>query len=169
MSSTQELIWEYVAKRFKKAILYGKINSKNASFLDIIKMSQTNCPNLTFKNPRIDCQTWKDCFGISFENLYRANETRYIDSDVNLRSPFNFKFENLKTRMVIVLKIENSNFLEVLDDAGGKPYSEEPGGCYNVKCSDQQRGGVHPVLSGMELKSMKVCTIILFTITTLAL
>ena len=58
------------------------------------------------------------------------------------------------------------------------PYSEEPGRYYDwsnkhVKCSDsdadQQKGAVHPVLSGMELKFMKVCTSILFIIMTLAL
>ena len=31
------------------------------------------------------------------------------------------------------------------------------------KCSDQQMGAVHPVLSGMDFKFMKVCTIILFS------
>ena len=46
-----------------------------------------------------------------------------------------------------------------LDNAAGKPYSEEP-----VRLSDQQRGGSPPVLSSMELKFMKVCTITLFMV-----
>ena len=43
-------------------------------------------------------ETWKECFGIlfkTFKNLYRANETRYIDSEGNLSSHcFNFKRHN---------------------------------------------------------------------------
>ena len=110
---------------------------------------------------------WHLTFGIYFKNLYQANETRYIDSEVNLRSPFNFKIgtENSKGNCSENL---NCNCLEVLDNAAGKSYSEVPGRCYNVKCSDQQRGAVHPVLRSMDVKFVKVCSIILFIVMTLA-
>ena len=39
----------------------------------------------------------------------------------------------------------------------------------HVKCYDQQMGGALPVLSCMDVKFMKVCSIILFFVMTLAL
>ena len=71
-------------KNIKKAILYGKISSNNANFLDITKTSQINSQKRTLK--RIKYTTHpkpavkkkkKKCLGF----FYLANETSYTNSD----------------------------------------------------------------------------------------
>ena len=137
-----------IKKKYKKAILYGKINFRRCQNYSIHMMSQINAPIHSYKNPQIYyLETWKQCFGIwhltfrIYFNSYRANETRYIDSEVNLRSHFNFKLGNFY--------LGNKN----LDHISERLL------VWRVKHSYQQMGAVHPVLGGMDFKFMKVCTI----------
>ena len=158
-------------------------------------MSQTNCPDLTFKKPRMYyLKTLKECLDISFKKFYRANGKRYIVSEFNLASPSSLLFKLLFKRnlnekcnlnvleameclyvrlfaMECSLECSLEFFLDnaagkhyseesvrllecslefFLDNAAGKLYSEEP-----VRLSDQQRGGLPPVLRSMELKMLQ--------------
>ena len=139
----------------------------------------TNCPNLTFKNAPIYYQTWIDRFGISFENSYLANETRYIDSDVNFNSTCNsntsFTSSNNNNLFQTTNYFLQTNYFFLVDclfvcleNLAVQPNSEKPGSPNSptnkkiflssfkydllnkhVKSSDQQMGAVHPVLSGV--------------------
>ena len=138
-------------KNYKKANLYGKINFKTCQNYSIHMMPQANCPNLTLKRALISCQSGEDIFGAPFKILYQANETRYIDLEFNLRSlSHSFIFEhnsNDSNDNSEALKCSLECSLEFfLDNAAGKSYSEEL---------------VRLVLSVMELKLMKICTVIL--------
>ena len=80
---------------FKRAILYGKINSNNANYCDINMMSKLKAPIHDYKNPGIyyenDSGNWQKKFG----NFYLAKEPRYINLKLILGSSnFNFTVPN---------------------------------------------------------------------------
>ena len=83
-------------------------NSNNANYYGIIMMSQINAPihsyktlQIYYQRPKIWQKMFGNFFGIFFINFFLANQTRYIDSDFNLRSPFNFNFENSKGNSLV--------------------------------------------------------------------
>ena len=113
-------------------------------------------------------------FGNFFSNFFLTNETRYINSDFNLGSSSFFN-------KLAITNISQSHFnIAILKNLAVQPNHEKPGGPnpptnkkiilssfeYDLlnKHVDQQMGAVHPVLSGMDFKFMKVCTIILFNL-----
>ena len=101
---------ELVKQTIKKAILYGKIYSNNANYLDIIKMSQINAPIHSYQNSQIYYQRpkiWQKKFGNFFSNFlinfFLANETRYINSDLiseQSKKVFLTFFLTFKTRII---------------------------------------------------------------------
>ena len=87
-------------KKFKKAILYGKINFNNANYYGIIMMSKINAPIHSYKNPQIYYQCpkiWQKKFGNFFCNFFLRNDTRYVDLDLISVLCFLIFFNNLAT------------------------------------------------------------------------
>ena len=67
----------------------GKINFNNANYYGIIIMSKINAPIHSYDTSQIYYQRpkiWQKMCGNFFGNFFLANETRYINSDVNLGS-----------------------------------------------------------------------------------
>ena len=69
-------------KKIKKAMLYGKINFKNANYHDIIFMPKANAPNHNYKKALLYYLANLDNFG----KCFRPNEASYGDSDIISRS-----------------------------------------------------------------------------------
>ena len=71
-------------KKIKKAMLFGKINSNNANYHDIIMMPKTNAPIHSYESPQIYYQPPKSSVSFSFSffgNLFLKNDAPYDDSD----------------------------------------------------------------------------------------
>ena len=89
-------------------MLYGKINSNNANYCDIIMMPKTNSPIHRYENPQIYYQPPKPWL-LENENIfYLANEKRYDNLEPYLMSSF---FDNIflgawktktKTRSILI-------------------------------------------------------------------
>ena len=64
-------------------------------------MSQINAPFHSYEKAQTCCRIWDATWDATWEEtffyIYRANEMRYIDSDVNLRSPTSFFNQRFQT------------------------------------------------------------------------
>ena len=74
------------AKKIKKAILYGKTNFNDAKCCATNMMSKVKVPFYSYKSGDKSTVIHYQLKIKMFGNLYLANKTRYIDSDVKLGS-----------------------------------------------------------------------------------